>query len=59
MEDLYVRNLCGSANANKLRIKVMQELHLGFGNAKTLLKRLNSLNISKTKVDEIVKKVNL
>lgn len=59
MEDLYVRNLCGSANANKLRIKVMQELHLGFGNAKTLLKRLNSLNISKDKVDEVIKKVNL
>ena len=59
MEDLYVRNLCGNENANKLRIKVMQELHLGFGNAKTLLKRLNSLNISKDKVDEVIKKVNL
>ena len=59
IQDLYVRNLCGTESSTQLRNKVMQELHLGFGNAKTMLKRLNSLNISYEKVDDVIKKVNL
>lgn len=57
MKDLYSLDLCGKDNSNTLRIKVMKELHLGYGNAKTMLKRLNSTNISYDELKIIVKKV--
>ncbi|MCH5180597.1 MAG: ribonuclease M5 [Erysipelotrichales bacterium] len=57
MRDLYTLDLCGKDYSNSLRVKVMSELHLGYGNAKTLLKRLNSMNIDYDKLKSVVEKV--
>ena len=57
MKELYSLGLCGKDYSNTLRTKVMKELHLGYGNAKTLLKRLNFMNVSYEKLENIVEKV--
>ena len=59
MTDLYELGLCGKSDSNFLRTQIMQELHIGYGNAKTLLKRLNSLNIRYDNLQDIVKKVKI
>ena len=45
--DLYELGLTGSKDSAKLREKVGNALHIGFGNAKTMLRRLNCLGITK------------
>ncbi len=57
MEQLYQIGLTGQPNSAELRQKVMQELHLGFGNAKTMLKRINQLNITIEELEKTVRKV--
>lgn len=57
MKDLYELGLSGQDKSNELRKSVMSELHLGYGNAKTLLKRLNIMNVSYEELTNIVKKV--
>jgi len=54
MNDLLSLNLIGSENSTELRNKVANELHLGFCNAKTLLKRLNFMNISQEEIRRIL-----
>ena len=57
MSDLYILDLCGKNYSNTLRSNVMNELHLGYGNAKTMLKRLNSMNISYDELKKVIEKV--
>ena len=56
MQDLYDLGLSGSDFAAENRKKVAEALHLGFGNAKTMLKRLNSLGIERAKICEVLEK---
>ena len=51
--DLLELGLSGPDSATK-RNKVEQHFHLGYGNTKTLLKRLNSMNISKEQLMEFI-----
>ena len=55
MSDLSELGLTGNNDSQELRNNVSSELHLGYTNAKTLLKRLNSMNISKEELKRIVK----
>lgn len=57
MEQLYQLGLTGQPNSAELRQKVMKELHLGFGNAKTMLKRINQLNITISELEKTVRNV--
>ncbi len=57
MEQLYQLGLTGQPNSAELRQKVMKELHLGFGNAKTMLKRINQLDITIEELEKTVRKV--
>lgn len=52
MDDLYELGYVGHENSTLRRKRLSSELHLGFCNGKTLLKRLNYLGISK---DELMK----
>ncbi|MBR1847312.1 MAG: ribonuclease M5 [Bacilli bacterium] len=45
--DLQELGLSGNEDASKLREKVEEALHLGHGNAKTFLKRVNALQLTK------------
>lgn len=46
MADLISLELAGSENSEENRRKICEKYHLGFCNAKTFLKRINSLNIN-------------
>lgn len=54
MNELHELGLSGENNSRELREKVSSKLHLGYINAKTLLKRLNSLQITKEKLEKII-----
>ena len=43
---------CGNSNSNKE--KVINHFNIGPCNSKTLLKRLNSLNVSKEELEKII-----
>jgi hypothetical protein len=50
---MFLLNLSGS-NSSKNKQKVIEHFNLGVCNSKTLLKRLNSLNISKEELEKII-----
>lgn len=52
MADLMDLGLMGGEEAKQRRLLLQEELHLGHGNAKTLLRRLNALNLSKEDIEE-------
>lgn len=52
--DLFDLGLLGKQNSANLRKKVSESLHLGFGNAKSFLKKVNMINISKEQIKEII-----
>lgn len=52
--DLFEIGLLGKENSALLRKKVAETLHLGLGNAKSFLKKVNMVNITKEKLKEIV-----
>ena len=52
MNDLCVLGLSGEENSELLRSKIEKKFHLGHNNAKSLLKKLNTLCISK---EDIIK----
>lgn len=58
MSDLIELGLAGNQNSFKLRKKVSENLHIGFSNCKTLLKKLNMLEITKEELEEVVKMLN-
>lgn len=54
MNDLYELGLCGSENSFALREKTGEHYHIGCGNAKTMLRRLNFLNITKEELRQVI-----
>ena len=50
--DFNELGLSGGAESKKKRDIVAKKLHLGFGNAKTLLQRANALGITKEQLEE-------
>ena len=56
--DLIDLGLIGRNDSSKLRKIVSENFHLGFTNGKTLLKRLNMLEISKEQIIEVLKHAN-
>lgn len=52
LSDLYDLGLTGSPEAAKRREKLEESLHLGYGNAKTLLERANALGLTKKDLQE-------
>ncbi len=57
LSDLYELGLVGKENSSYLREKVFAKYHLGYGNAKTLIKRLSSVGIKKEEVKEFLKEI--
>ena len=55
MSDLIELGLVGSDNSFKLRKIVSENFHLGFTNGKSLLKKLNMLEITKDQIIEVLK----
>ena len=55
LADLTELNLCGNTQARKNRDKISRKYHIGDCNAKSLLKRLNALNIAKEELIESLK----
>lgn len=53
--DLIELGLSGGENSVLLRKKLCDELHIGFSNSKSLLLKLNSLNLTKDEINEIIK----
>lgn len=56
--DLMDLGLIGSDNSSKLRYSVQERLHLGKGSAKTFLKRVNMLNITKEDLAKEISKIH-
>ncbi len=52
--DLYELGLCGGEDASGRRQKAGERLHIGFGSAKTMLKRLNHLGITKEELRKVL-----
>ncbi|MBE6142441.1 MAG: ribonuclease M5 [Erysipelotrichaceae bacterium] len=57
LSDLYELGLVGQNNASCLREKVYKKYNLGYGNAKTLIKRLSSIGLTKEELKEYLKEV--
>lgn len=53
--DLIDLGLTGKENSKDLRKLVSENFHLGFNNAKTFLKKLNMLEISKEQIIEVLR----
>lgn len=58
-QDLYELGLNGDSNSAKLRELVSYELNIGKPNAKTFLKRLNLIQISKKELKELCQKLEM
>jgi ribonuclease M5 len=52
---LFELDLMGSENSSRNRDLICQKFSLGFANGKTLLKRLNNMNISEQEIVEALK----
>ena len=52
MTDLMEFGLMGGVESKALRERIEERLHLGHGNAKTLLRRMNALCIGKEDIEE-------
>ena len=58
LQDLYELGLVGQNNSSLLREKVYKKYNLGYGNAKTLIKRLSSVGVEKEELKEYLKEIN-
>ena len=56
MSDLFELGLSGQSDSAELRRKVGEYYHIGDGNAKTMLARLNCLTINKEELREVIDK---
>lgn len=54
-QDMYALGLSGNEEAASLREKIGTRLHIGSGNARTMLKRLNALGISLEELQEVIR----
>lgn len=52
--DLVKLGLVGSKDSGDLRYKIAKQLNLGFCNAKTFLKRVNSMNLTYNDLEKII-----
>ena len=50
-EDIFERGIAGAPGSGKLREKLAKELGIGYGNAKSLLAKLNAYGIGKEELD--------
>lgn len=57
LSDLYELGLVGQNSSSYLREKVYKKYNLGYGNAKTLIKRLSSIGLMKEELKEYLKEV--
>lgn len=55
MEDMVDLHLSGYTDSSALREKIGVQLHIGNGNAKTMLRRLNCLGISREELEEVLR----
>ena len=55
MNDLFELGLSGGADSSQKRKIVSKVLHLGHGNAKTMLKRMNAIGVTKEQIEEALK----
>lgn len=55
LNDLYYYNLIGDDGSKKLREKVTESLGIGLCNGKTLLKKLNMFNITKSELEDLLR----
>ena len=56
MSDLFELGLSGQSDSAELRHRVGEYYHIGDGNAKTMLARLNCLTINKEELREVIDK---
>ncbi|MBQ1468840.1 MAG: ribonuclease M5 [Solobacterium sp.] len=54
MTDLYDLGLCGRDDSKDQRRKIGRLLHIGYGNAKTMLQRLNHTGITREQILEVL-----
>ncbi len=55
VSDLFELHLSGCSNSCKIRKCVSEHFHLGYVNSKTMIKRLNQLNISYNDLEKYIK----
>ena len=53
-KDLFDLGLSGCSDSFQKREKVAKALHLGHANAKTMLKRMNAIGITKSQIEEVL-----
>ena len=54
MNRMMELGLNGSASSKEKRIKLCEKLHIGYCNAKTLMKLLNMMDVSSKTVEELL-----
>lgn len=54
MNDMIELGLSGNTNSSALRDKVGEYYHIGSGNAKTMLRRMNFLHLTKEEIRQVV-----
>ena len=54
MQDMFALGLIGADNSTDRRRKAARKLHIGYGRAKTMRRRLNALGLSKEQLQEIL-----
>ncbi len=54
MNDMIELGLSGNTNSSVLRDKVGEHYHIGSGNAKTMLRRMNFLHLTKEEIRQVV-----
>ncbi len=57
-EDLIRHGLLGDAGSKERRLALGESLHIGYGNAKQLLHRLNDYEIGREEFEETMKKIH-
>ena len=57
-EDLFRAGLCGRAESKRRRQELGSSLGIGGGNAKALLNKLNSFNVSREEFDETLRTID-
>lgn len=57
-KDLYDLGLTSTPQSKEKRDKIIEKYHLGYSNFKTILKKLNMLNISLDEIKETLKDAN-
>ena len=54
MQDMFALGLIGTDNCTERRRLAARRLHIGYGSAKTMLRRLNALGLSREQLQEIL-----